>query len=256
MILNKFKSVSLAARLKTISLQLIALSIFSCNKTSNISANKANVSFTHVAYGVGPLTLMINGDTVFSAIPYDSATGYPYGIVTSQVSNTTIFENSDSFLTGFSSFRQGANYSIYIYDTLDKSSKSMIILQDNPPLNSDTTVSIRYLNFTPSSLIGLLLVNTRHSTPVASDTMVISPANFVGFNPTPSAYTFRPILAGNYNVIAFTDSTRPAPDSSNFRRMGNWTFSIISNYNFLLMGFGNLDSGLYKLQFKPVPLNN
>src|SRR5436305_5775759 len=178
MILREFNRFFSSSGLRALSLQLLALSIFSCDKTANISANKANVSFTHVAYGVGPLTLKINGDTVFSAIPYDSATGYPYGIVTSQVSNTTIFENTDSFLTGFSSFRQGANYSIYIYDTLDKSSRSMIILQDNPPLNSDTTISIRYLNFTPSSLIGLLLINTRHSVSVASDTVVISPADF------------------------------------------------------------------------------
>src|SRR5882757_533222 len=133
MILNTFSTVSLAARLKTISLQLIALSLFSCNKTANISANKAFVSFTHVAYQVDSLTLKINGSAVFSAIPYDSATGHPYATVTSQVSNTSIFENSDSFLSGFSSFRQGAYYSIYIYDTLDGSSKNMIILQDNPP---------------------------------------------------------------------------------------------------------------------------
>src|ERR1700733_11538528 len=120
MILNKFRSVSLATRLKAISLQLIALSIFSCNKTANISANKAFVSFTHVAYQVDPLTLKINDSTVFLAIPYDSATGHPYATVTSQISNTSIFENSDSFLSGFSSFRQGAHYSIYVYDTLDR----------------------------------------------------------------------------------------------------------------------------------------
>lgn len=256
MILNKFRSISLVSRLKAISLQLIALSLFSCNKTANISANKAFVSFTHVAYGVGPLTLRINDSTVFSAIPYDSATGAPYGTVVSQISNTSIFENTDSFLTGFSSFRQGAYYSIYIYDTLDKRSKSMIILQDNPPLNTDSTVSIRYMNFTPSSLIGLLLINTRKGIPFTGDTTVISPEYFVGVDINPAAYKFRPILAGNYNIIAFTDSSRPAPDTSNFRQMGNFTISIISNYNFNLMGFGNVDTtSQYKLQLKTVPLN-
>jgi hypothetical protein len=260
MILNKFSSVSLSGRLKILSLQLIALSLFSCNKTANISANKAFVSFTHVAYQVGPLTLRINDSNVFTAIPYDSATGHPYASVTSQVSNTSILESSDTFLTGFSSFRQGAHYSIYAYDTvaagtLEASLKSMIILQDNPPLNSDTTISIRYMNFTPSSSIGLLLINTRHAIPVSYDTVVISIEDFVGANINPSAYIFQPILAGNYNVISFIDSARPAPDGSNFRQMGNWTFNITSNYNFLLMGFGNLDSGQYKLQFKPVALN-
>jgi hypothetical protein len=256
MILNKFSSVSLSGRLKVLTLQLMSLSLFSCNKTANISANKAFVSFTHVAYGVGPLTLKINNSIVFSMVPYDSATGHPYDTVTSQISNTSILENNnDSFLSGFSSFRQGAYYSIYIYDTLDRNTKSMLILQDNPPLNTDSTVSIRYLNFTPSSLIGLLLINKRQDIPFAGDTIVISPANFVGVNPNPAAYTFRPILAGTYDVTAFTDSARPAPDSSNFRKMGSWTFDIISNYNFIMMGFGNLDSGQYKLQFKPVALN-
>jgi hypothetical protein len=258
MILSKFSTVSLAARLKTISLQLIALSLFSCNKTANINANKAFVSFTHVAYNVGPLSLVINKDTLFSSIPYDSATGFPYDTITSQVSNTSILVNGDTlFLSGFSSFRQGAHYSIYIYDTLDARTKSMIILQDNPPLNSDTTVSVRYMNFTPSSSIGLLLVNTRHdSIPVASDSIVIPIENFVGTNINPSAYIFTPLLAGNYNITAFTDSARPGPNGSNFRKMGNWTFNITSNYNFNLMGFWNLDStSPYKLQFKPVALN-
>ena len=255
MILNKFSSVTLSGRLKVLSVQLMALSLFSCNKTANISANKAFVSFMHVAYQVDPLTLKINDSTVFLAIPYDSATGHPYANVTSQISNASIFENSDSFLSGFSSFRQGAYYSIYIYDTLDERSKSMIILQDNPPLNTDSTVSIRYLNFTPSSLIGLLLINTRQYIPFAGDTITISPAPFVGLNNNPAAYTFRPILAGTYNIFAFTDSIRAAPDSANIRFMGNFPFSITSNYNFIMMGFGNLDSGQYKLQFKPVALN-
>jgi hypothetical protein len=261
MILNKFSSVSLSDRLKVLTLQLMALSLFSCNKTANISANKAYVSFTHVAYEVGTLTLKINDSTVFSAIPYDSATGHPYGTVTSQISNTSILENNnDSFLSGFSSFRQGAHYSIYVYDTLDARSKSMIILQDNPPPNTDSTVSIRYLNFTPSSftpsqLIGLLLINTRQDIPFAGDTITISPAPFVGLNNNPAAYTFRPILAGIYNVFAFTDSTRAAPDSANIRFMGNFPFYITSNYNFILMGFGNDTAGQYKLQFKPVALN-
>jgi hypothetical protein len=254
MILNKFSNVSLAGRLKTISLRLIALSLFACNKTANISSNKAFVSFTHVAYNVGPLTLRINDITVFSEIPYDSATGHPYATVTSQISNTSIIENNDSFLSGFSSFRQGAYYSIYIYDTLDGSSKNMIILQDNPPLNTDSTVSIRYMNFAPSSLFGILLINKRQDIPFAGDTITISPAPFVGLNINPAAYTFRPILAGTYDIFAFTDSTRAAPDSSNIRFMGNFPISITSNYNFNLMGFAN-DTGLYQLKFKPVALN-
>src|ERR1700755_1367007 len=101
MILNKFNLISQFRKLGILSIQLLTLSLFSCNKTANINANKAFVSFTHVAYQVNPLTLVIDGDTVFKDIPYDSATGHPYATVTSRISNTSIFENSDSFLTGF-----------------------------------------------------------------------------------------------------------------------------------------------------------
>ncbi|HEY2347932.1 MAG TPA: hypothetical protein VGH64_02900 [Puia sp.] len=256
MILNKFSHISLAGRLRNISLQLLALSLFSCNKTANISANKAFVSFTHMAYNVDPLTLIINNkDTIFASVPFGTATGHPYATVTSQVTNTSIFENTDSFLNGFSSFRQGAYYSIYIYDTLDANTKSMIIRQDNPPLNTDSTVSIRYMNFTPSSYIGLLLVNTRNDIPFAGDTIVISRENFVGVNINPAYYKFQPILAGIYNIYAFTDSTRPTPDSSNIRFMLKDTINVISNYNFNLFGFVNVNSGPYRLQLNVVALN-
>ncbi len=261
MILNKIRSLCSAPYLCVLSPKLFALSlifVFSCNKSADINGNKAFVSFTHYAYNVNPLTLEINGDTVFSAIPFDSATGYPYVTVTSQISNTSIFEqnNVDTFLTGFSSFRQGAYYSIYIYDTLNAlgaNSKSMIILQDNPPLNSDTTVSIRYMNFSPSPF-GLLLVNTRADS-LAIDTVSFFPESFVGYNPNPAAYTFQTLLAGNYNIFAYLDSARPTSDSSNFRYLGNYPISVLYNYNFNLLGFTNVDTGLYKLQLKTVPLN-
>jgi hypothetical protein len=261
MILNKFSRISHPVRLKALSIQLMALSLFSCNKTANINANKAYVSFTHYAYNVDSLKLNIDGQAIFSWISFDSATGYPYGTVTSQVSNTTILGKNDTFLTGFSSFRQGANYSIYAYDTLDANtlapeSKSLIILQDSPPLNTDSTLSIRYMNFVPSSLIGLLLLNTRHgTTPIANDTVVISPAYFVGLENNPAAYVFRPILGGTYNIFAFIDSTTARPDSSNIRYMGNFNFSVTTNYNFNLVGFYNLTTGPYQLQFKKVALN-
>ena len=65
MILNKFSTVSLAARLKTISLQLLALSLFSCNKTANINANKSFVGLTHLAYNVAAIKLTLNGKDLF-----------------------------------------------------------------------------------------------------------------------------------------------------------------------------------------------
>src|SRR5258705_10351572 len=111
------------------------------------------------------------------------------------------------------------------------------------------------MNFMPSSLIGLLLINRRQDIPFAGDTITISPAPFVGSNTNPAKYIFSPILAGTYNIFAFTDSIRAAPDSSNIRFMGNFPISITSNYNFNLIGFWNDTAGQYKLQFKPVALN-
>jgi hypothetical protein len=261
MILNKFSRITQPFRLKALSLQLMALGLFSCNKTANISANKAYVSFSHYAYNVDSLTLNIDGQTIFSSIPFDSATGYPYATVTSQVSNTAILGKNDTFLTGFSSFRQGSYYSIYAYDTLNANTsvpeyKSLIILQDSPPLNTDSTLSIRYMNFVPSSLIGLLLLNTRHgATPIANDTVIISPAYFVGLENNPAVYVFRPILGGTYNIFAFIDSTTARPDSANIRYMGNFSFSVTTNYNFNLVGFYNVTTGPNQLQFKSVALN-
>ena len=75
MILNKFSSISIF-RLRKVGLQFLALSLFSCNKTANINANKSFVSVTHVAYGVGPLTVTANGTPFYSGtLSFSNTTG-------------------------------------------------------------------------------------------------------------------------------------------------------------------------------------
>ena len=64
MILNKFSHISLSGAIKTFSLQLLALSLFSCYKTANSNENKAYVAVTHVAYGTGPVNITLDGDSL------------------------------------------------------------------------------------------------------------------------------------------------------------------------------------------------
>src|SRR5664279_820403 len=113
MILNKFRSISFF-RLRTVSLQLLALSLFSCNKTANINANKSFVSITHVANGVGPLTVAVSGSPLFSGtLSFGNTTGdslNPYDTTTSRISELTINENSNTLLSGNAAFQQLGQY--------------------------------------------------------------------------------------------------------------------------------------------------
>jgi hypothetical protein len=244
MILNKFSSISLATRLKTISLQLIALSLFSCNKTSNINANKSYVSMTHLAYNVGAVKLTLNGDTLFhDSLAFGQTTGYPgnpYDTTTSKVSLMDIFlaRDTGAHISGNAAFRQGAQYSIFFFDSLDSRSISLIVLQDNPIIRTDTFTNYRYMNFSPGdTLWGLKLINNRNDIPYYADTVIIGASLFVGFNNNPGAYPFQTIRSGNYSVFAYRDSTNPTPDSSNFHALGNIQIDSLVNYYIYLQGF-------------------
>jgi len=155
MILNKFSGLSPSVRIKSLSLQLIVLSLFSCNKTSNINSNKSFVGLTHVAYNVGPISLTLNGKYLFpNSLSFGETTGYPgnpYDTTISQVSSMNIFlaQDTSANITGNAAFRQGAYYSIFFFDSLDNNSVSLIILQDNPSFRNDTFTNYRFMNFSP-----------------------------------------------------------------------------------------------------------
>ena len=266
MILSKISTVSLAARLKTISLQLIALSLFSCNKTSNINANKSFVGLTHLAYNVPAIKLTLNGKDLFpDSLSFGNGTGYPgnpYDTTISQVSlmNILLAQDSSVIISGNAAFRQGAQYSIFFFDTLAATSAavSLIILQDNPTIRTDTFTNYRYMNFSPGDTIwGLKLINNRNDIPYAADTVEIPPSVFVGLNNDPSEYPFSLIRSGNYKVFAFRDSSNPAPDRSNFDSLGNFQIDSLVNYYIYLQGFYGDTSALSpnKFQLKLKALN-
>jgi hypothetical protein len=261
MILNKFRPFSLSGKLKALSLQLFALSLFSCNKTANINANKAFISLTHVAYGVDPLKIYFDGKLLFpSAIAFGQTTGTsdnPYDTATSRIGELFLgTPDSSTSKQGNASFLQQAHYSIFAFDSLNKNSFNLLILQDNVPIRTDTFTYIRYMNFSPGdSIWGLKLINNRKDFPYLADTVLIPSGSFVGFNINPSAYSFTQVRSGNYNVFAFRDSSNPAIDSSNFIRLGDLQIDSLVNYNIYLQGFLGMDTGVNKFQLKSVPLN-
>ncbi|HEY4936737.1 MAG TPA: hypothetical protein VII44_09160 [Puia sp.] len=269
MILNKSIPGSLSSKVKTLSLQLLALSLFSCNKSANINANKSFVGLTHVAYGVGSLGLTINGAALFSTpLAFGLTTGTdgnPYDTTVSRISVMNIFLSQDTSMSvkGNASFQQGTHYSIFFFDTLDARSVSLIIFQDNPPILYDTFTTIRFLNFSPGSSYGLKFIYTKDyfindTIPVSvRDTIntVLSP--FVGYNPNPALYTFSQYVhIGTNQVFAFVDSVNPRPDSSNFIRLDSLQFDSTKNYNIYLQGFlDSPNSQQNKLQIRSVRLN-
>jgi hypothetical protein len=261
MIFNKFRPIPFCNKLKAFSFQLLALSLFSCNKSASVNANKSFVGLTHVAYGVGPVSVTINGLLLYSSpLAFGLTTGVPgnpYDTTVSRISELNIFLAQDTSMSihGNAAFQQGSHYSIFFFDTLDPRSVTLIILQDNPPVRTDTFTYIRYMNFSPDSSWGIKLINTRNDIPYFADTINIGPSLFVGNNINPSAYYFSQVRIGNYNVFAYRDSINPAPDSSNFIHLGPLQIDSTINYNVYLQGFFTLDSGVNKFQLKSVPLN-
>src|SRR5882762_4099566 len=116
MILNKISNISLSGKLRALSLQLLALSLFSCNKTANINGNKSYVALTHLAYGVGAINLSLNGIPLFpDSLSFGKTTGSdgnPYDTTISQVSLMKIYLAGDTSInvSGNAAFRQGGQY--------------------------------------------------------------------------------------------------------------------------------------------------
>jgi hypothetical protein len=265
MILNKFRRHSFFYNLKAFSLQLLAFSLVCCNKEANSNGNKAFVNVTHTAYNTGPVTLSFDGILLFtSPLSYGQTTqnaNGPYDTTTAGVQNLQIFQGSNAILSGNTALQQGTHYSLFVYDTLNQNSLKVIVFQDFQANRTDTLTYIRYLNFTPGSDIGILVIFPRDTTlPVKAsyrDTVIIGPSFFVGYNPNPSLYQ-QPfsVHIGKNQVFAFVDSARPnAIDSSNFRYMGSFQFDSTVNYNVFLQGFADSLSGINKFQLKTFPLN-
>jgi hypothetical protein len=171
-------------------------------------------------------------------------------------------------MSGNSAFQQGSYYSIFVFDSLYMNTIyiGMLILQNNPPKGTDTTCNFRFLNFSPGSTIGIMLIyvhdTTFHDTVhiAVRDTVVVAPGSFVGNNPNPAAYPFSnsphtSAHTGINQVIAYVDSVRPRFDSSNWRRLGTLLFESPKSYNLYLQNYffpGQLQDSL---QIMSVPVN-
>ncbi len=270
MILNKFSPFSFA-RMRSLAFQLLALSLFSCNKTANINANKSYLSLTHLAYGVGPVTLELDNKSVFaSPILFGETTGDtllgPYDTVNTGVRYLTLFQSADSLFTGFFPFQLGVHYSMFFYDSLDQRSAKLLVVQSNPSVRTDTFTNVRYFNFTPGTYLGLKFVNTRTDTTYIpryiSDTVLFAFQPFVGYNVNPGYYQFNLLRIGTYHVYAFADSVNPRIDlvnpqfdSANFKNLGQFDIDSTINYDIFLQGFAGQDSGLNKFQLRYTKLN-
>ena len=270
MILNKFRHI-FRGRSGALTLLFFAVNLFSCKKTANINANKAYVNVTHTAYRTGPLTMNFDGVQLFpDSLAFGETTingTSPYDTTTAGVHDLQVVLNvNDSVLiSGNTALQQGAYYSMFVYDTLDTRTISVIIFQNSHGAGTDTTSYIRFLNFTPGSRIGIKVVYPRNTTGKIKasyrDTVNIGPSNFVGYNPNPTIYGFSPVHIGKNDIYAFVDSSRPyrdpsdpSKDSSNFIRMGSLTFDSTRNYNVYLQGFPRT-AGADSFQVKSVLIN-
>ncbi|HTD39429.1 MAG TPA: hypothetical protein VK671_02325 [Mucilaginibacter sp.] len=275
MIFNKFRPISFCNKLKAFSFQLLALSLFSCNKSANINANKSFVGLTHVAYGVGPVSMTIDGTLLYSnPLAFGLTTGVdgnPYDTTISRISDMNIFLAQDTSMNihGNAAFQQGGHYSIFFFDTLNSNSTTLIILQDNPPVRYDTFTTIRFMNFSPGSYIGLkliykndYLIDTFHIS--VRDTIITGITPFIGYNPNPGLYTFSQLVhIGTNQIFAFTDSSNPridslnpSLDSTNFIRLDSLQFDSTKSYNVYLQGFlDSPNSQQNKLMIKSVRVN-
>jgi hypothetical protein len=268
MILNKFRHIY-PVRSRAVILLFFAINLFSCKKTANINSNKAYVNVTHTAYETGPVTLKFDGVLLFpDPLAFGQTTGNsanPYDTTTAGVHDLQVLLNDTAVISGNTALQQGSYYSMFVYDTLNTRTISVIIFQNSHGAGTDTTSYIRFLNFTPGSRIGIKVVYPRDTTGKIKasyrDTVNIGPSNFVGYNPNPTIYGFSGVHIGKNDIYAFVDSAKPYrdpvdpnKDSSNFIRMGSLTFDSTRNYNVYLQGFP-LTTGADSFQVKSVLIN-
>jgi hypothetical protein len=268
MILNKFRErggyVSFA-KIKTLSLLLMMVSLYCCKKTINADANKSFVNVIHVAYNTGPITMSFGGIPLFStplAFGQSSGTGSnPYDTTTAGVQELQLFVPPSTVppLAGNTALQQQSYYSIFVYDSLDQASLKLIVFQNSAGSRTDTFTYIRYLNFSPGTTIGLKVVYPRDTTGYikasAQDTVNIPLSPFVGYNPNPADYYFSTVHIGTNNIYAFVDSSNPRIDSSNFRFLGPMQFDSTLNYNVYLQGFLDSLSGANMFELKSFLIN-
>jgi hypothetical protein len=267
MILNKFRQrpgYDSYSHWKALPLMFLISSLFCCKKTVNADANKSFVNVIHTAYNTGPITISIGGVPLFTTpLSFGQSTGTdtnPYDTTTAGVQELQLFQGSTTaLLSGNTALQQQSYYSLFVYDSLDQNSIKVIVFQNSVGSRTDTLTYIRYLNFSPGSLIGIKVVYPRDTTGFIKasgrDTVNIGPSYFVGYYPNPALYLFSTVHIGTNNIYAFVDSANPRIDSSNFRFLGPLEFDSTMNYNVYLQGFLDSVSGANQFQVKSFLIN-
>jgi len=244
-----------------------------------MDANKSYVNVIHTAYNVDSISISIGGVPLYATpLVFGQSSGTatnPYDTTTAGVQELIVFQGTHPpLISGNAAFQQQSYYSLFVYDTLNQSSIKVILFQNSVGSRTDTFTYIRYLNFVPSSLIGIKVVYPRDTTGFikanAGDSVNVGfgpyyYAYFVGDNPNPATYGFATVHIGINNIYAFIDSANPRidtvnpiNDSANFKYLGQLQFDSTINYNVYLQGFLDSLQGenlLKNIQLKSFPIN-
>jgi hypothetical protein len=273
MILNKFIPSFLSGKNRSSGLWLLVFVVFACNKSSTINENKSYITVIHVAYGLGPVKLTVQLDTLSTtAVEFGQFSGYingqndsvaQYDTVTAGVGNLELISGSSVLAQGNSAFQQGARYSMFVYDTLipgtsNPSPARLFILQDNLTVRTDTFTYVRFMNFTPNSSYSILLtdsanrtIDTAGNTVPVVDTVRTPYMVYAGYNLNPGFYTFTRVRLGHYKVQA-TANYLDSPVK--YIQLDSLRFDSLKIYNIYLQGFVG-DTGVNKFQVKSMQLN-
>lgn len=271
MILNKFSPSFFHGKKRPAGLWLLVFTVFACNKSSTINENKSYITVIHVAYGLGPVKVTVQGDSLSSgAVAFGQFSGYingqndsaaKYDTVTAGVGNLELINGSTVLAQGNSAFQQGAHYSMFVYDTINPvttnpSPARLFILQDNLTVRTDTFTYVRFMNFTPNSSLSFLLtdsinrkINDTATIPVV-DTIRTPYLLYAGYNLNPGFYTFMRVRLGHYKLQVtpnYLDSTAYIP-------LDSLRIDSLKIYNVYLQGYIN-DTGVNKFQVKSIQLN-
>ncbi len=217
------------------------------------------MAVTHVAYGEVPLLVSFESQNLFqSPLPFGQTSGYndnPYDTTTTGVRNLALLDGTKVLLQGNTALQQGGHFSMFIYDTLDKNSLAVLILQDNQGNRTDTFTYIRFLNFAPASKLDFLLTRTIDTvlSSVGVDSLIIDSIHtgyklFVGNNVNPNNYPFQLTHIGYYKA-------QVSPNDTTYFTLDSLHVDSLKIYNVYLQGFLGDSTSINKLQLKSFPLN-
>lgn len=174
-----------------------------CNKNIDAGANKAYLAVTNISPDVQPFDVFLEGEKLnTSAVVYDSTTGVdgnPYLVAIAGIHNFKLSYDTHAYVDGNIAMQRDHYYSLFAYDSVTTNSNSLttLILQDVLNTPNDTLSSIRFLNFTDTTVY-VTMTN-------AEDTTVLLVRNIVS-NSSPGSINFSTVKAGDYHLVITKDT--------------------------------------------------